>query len=133
MVGPHLEYGNAIWAPNYLGDIKILEKIQRRATKMIIAIKDLHYEERLKGLKLPSLVYRRRRGDMIIMYKIMNNLVRIDRMQLFSPPKILTTRGHNKKSIIKTCSCLCKREIVFTTGDKLLEPTTIHHSRSSIS
>ena len=62
MVRPHLEYGNAIWGPNYLGDIKILEKIQRRATKMTIAIKDLHYEERLKELKLPSLVYRRRRG-----------------------------------------------------------------------
>ena len=68
---------------------------------MIIAIKDLHYEERLKGLKLPLLVCRRRRGDMIIMYKIMNNLVRIDRMQLFSPPKILTTRGHNKKVLKK--------------------------------
>ena len=101
MVRPHLEYGNAIWGPNYSGDIKILEKIQRRATKMIIAIKDLHYEERLKELNLPSLVYRRRRGDMIIMYKIMNNLVRIDRMQLFSPPKILTTRGHNKKVLKK--------------------------------
>ena len=101
MVRPYIEYGNAIWDPNYLGDIKILEKIQRRATKMIIAIKDLHYEERLKGLKLPSLVYRRRRGNMIIMYKIMNNLVRIDRMQLFPPPKILTTRGHNKKVLKK--------------------------------
>ena len=38
---------------------------------------------------------------MIIMYKIMNNLVRIDRMQLFSPPKILTTRGRNKKVLKK--------------------------------
>ena len=129
MVRPHLEYGNAIWGSNYLGDIKILEKIQRRATKMTIAIKDLHYEERLKELKLPSLVYRRRRGDMIIMYKIMNNLVRIDRMQLFSPPNA----GSQQKSIKETCSGLCKSEIVFTTGDKQLESTTIHHSRSSIS
>ena len=39
----HLEYGNAIWGPNYLGAINMLEKIQRRATKMIIAIKDLTY------------------------------------------------------------------------------------------
>ena len=45
MVVPNLEYGNAILGPNYLGDIKILEKIQRRATKMVIAIKDLTYEE----------------------------------------------------------------------------------------
>ena len=48
MVRPHLEYGNAICGRNYLGGIKKLEKIQRRATKMIIAIKDLTYEERLK-------------------------------------------------------------------------------------
>ena len=35
----------------------MLKKIQRRATKMIIAIKDQTYEERLKELKRPSLVY----------------------------------------------------------------------------
>ena len=46
MVRPHLEYGNAIWGPN-LGDIKMLEKIQCRATKMIIAIKDQTHEEQL--------------------------------------------------------------------------------------
>ena len=69
----------------------MLEKIQRRATKMIIAIKDLNCEQ------LPTLVYGRRRGDMILMYKIMNNMVRIDQMQLFSPPKISKTRGHRKR------------------------------------
>ena len=31
MIRPRLEYGNAIWGPNYLGDIKMLEKIQRRS------------------------------------------------------------------------------------------------------
>ena len=35
------------------------------------------------------------------MYKIMNNLVRIDQMELFSPPKISTTRGHRKKVLKK--------------------------------
>ena len=77
----------------------MLEKIQRRATKMIIAINDLTYEERVKELKLPSLVYMRRRGDMVLMYKIMNDMVKIDQMQLFSPPK--TTRGHREKVLKK--------------------------------
>ena len=76
MVRPHLEYGNVVWGPNYQGDIKRLEKFQRRATKIVTAIKDLPYVKRLTELKLPSLVYRRRRGDMIIMYKIMNRLSR---------------------------------------------------------
>ena len=78
MVRPHLEYGNVVWGPNYQGDIKMLEKFQRRATKMVTAIKDLPYVKRHTELKLPSLVYLRRRGDMIIMYKIMNRLVKIN-------------------------------------------------------
>ena len=41
MVIPHLEYGNVVWGPNYQGDIKMLEKFQRRATKMVTAIKYL--------------------------------------------------------------------------------------------
>ena len=97
MVRPHLEYGNVVWGPNYQGEIKMLDKFQRRATKMVTAIKDLPYVKRLTELKLPSLVYRRRRGDMIIMYKIMNGLVKINDAKLFSLSKITHTRGHCKK------------------------------------
>ena len=35
-------------------------------------MKDLQYEDRLKRLKLPSLEYRRLRGDMIETFKILN-------------------------------------------------------------
>ena len=41
-----------------------------RATKFITRIKDLSYIERLKELKLPTLKYRRLRGDMIELYKM---------------------------------------------------------------
>ena len=75
MVRPLLEYGNAIWGPHYKTDIKRIEQIQRRATKIVVGLHDESYEDRLKALKLPSLVYRRRRGDMIQMFKIMNGLV----------------------------------------------------------
>ena len=54
MVRPHLEYGNAMWGPVYIGDVHKVEKIQRRATKMISSIKNLPYEQRLRTLKLPS-------------------------------------------------------------------------------
>ena len=92
IVRPHLEYGNAIWGPHYKGDIKEVEAIQHRITKMIPSIKDMTYEDRLKFLKLPSLVYRRKRGDMILMYKIMNGLVRIDPNELFTPARTYHTR-----------------------------------------
>lgn len=50
--------------------IVALESVQRRATKIIPALTNLSYGERLKKLRLPSLEYRRRRGDMIETWKI---------------------------------------------------------------
>mgnify|MGYP003343747904 CR=1 FL=1 len=47
----------------------MLENVQIRATKMIDGFNNLDYEERLRRLKLPTLVYRRARGDMIEVWK----------------------------------------------------------------
>ena len=69
----------------------------RRPTKLVTSIKDNTYEERLKELDLPSLIYRRRRGDMIQMFKITSGMVRIPEASLFSPATLFQTRGHSKK------------------------------------
>ena len=50
--------------------IEAVERVQRRATKQLPGMKDLPYPERLKILKLPTLVYRRARGDMMIVIVI---------------------------------------------------------------
>ena len=50
----HLEYANSVWNPHRLGLIKDLEKVQMRATKLVITIKNLTYKDRLKRLKLPT-------------------------------------------------------------------------------
>jgi len=47
------------------GDITEIEKVQKRATKLIISFKKFPYKERLRRLNLPTLKYRRVRGDMI--------------------------------------------------------------------
>ena len=65
LVCPHLEYCNVIWRPIYKGDIIAVEKIQRRATKLVPESKHLSYQDRLQALDIPSLSYRRQRGDMI--------------------------------------------------------------------
>jgi len=51
-------------------DIITLEDVQRRATKLVPGLRDLNYPDRLTKLNLPTLVYRRLRGDMIEMFKM---------------------------------------------------------------
>jgi len=59
-----------VWNPHRQSLIEKLEKVQKRATKLVINVTKLHYEERLRQLKLPTLKYRKIRGDMIELYKI---------------------------------------------------------------
>ena len=72
LVRPILEYGHCIWQPSEKGLCIELEKVQKRATKMLGHLKDKPYSDRLKKLKLPSLEYRRLRGDMIETYKYLH-------------------------------------------------------------
>ena len=68
-VRPHLEYAQAVWSPISQKLIDMLENVQKRATKMVDGYANLDYQERLRKLDLPTLVYRRARGDMIEVYK----------------------------------------------------------------
>ena len=69
LVRPRLEYGYPARSPLFKKDCNLLENVQRRATKMVPALKDMFYEERLEVLKLFSLFYRRARGHIIELYK----------------------------------------------------------------
>lgn len=79
LIRPHLEYAVQLWnpPPHYgnWGTIMELEKVQRSVTRMISGIGLLPYEERLKELKLTTLLERRYRGDLIETYKITMNHV----------------------------------------------------------
>ena len=65
MVRSHLDYAVAVWYPYKIKHKIAIENVQRRATKELPGMRDLSYIERLKLLKLPTLAYRRLRGDMI--------------------------------------------------------------------
>jgi len=97
IVRPHLEYANAVWAPHLKKHVDSIENVQRRATRQIVGLKDKTYEERLRHLKLPTLSYRRLRGDMIETFKILTN--KYDEVVctgLFELNKS-STRGHSLK------------------------------------
>ena len=73
----------------------MLEKIQRRATKLIPELRDLTYEERLKECGLTTLETRRLRGDQIEVFKILNGYENIDSNIFFEIKESKITRGHN--------------------------------------
>jgi len=50
LVCPHVEYADSIWSLYKKGDIEAIEKVQKRATKLVISLKKLPYKERLLQL-----------------------------------------------------------------------------------
>jgi len=64
-VRPHMEFCIQAWSPYLQKDIRCLEKIQRRTTKMDHGLKNIAYDDRLGILGLLSLEKRRLRGDLI--------------------------------------------------------------------
>jgi len=93
IVRPTLEYGNVIWGPFYKGDENLIEQVQRKATRLDRSVCHLSYEERLKYFNLPSLKYRRYRGDMITTYNIIHGNLHLDQ-SLFFTRSWTNTRGH---------------------------------------
>ena len=96
LIRPILEYCTVIWFPLYKTDSQEIEKVQRRATKLVPTLKDLPYPERLKTLNLTTLAYRRNRTDMLQVYRIINKIDNIDFDSYFTYNKN-NTRGHSQK------------------------------------
>ena len=78
MVRSYFDYASTIYYPLKKEYVNLIEGVQRRATKLVPEIKNISYEERLRVLKLPTLVYRRIRGDMIELYKLTHKLYNYD-------------------------------------------------------
>ena len=88
----HLDYASSVYSPYKLKHVDQPEAVQRRATKQLPGMKDKPYPDRLKELKLPILSYRRLRGDMIEVHKIINGIYDKNTSQFFIPRKDMAPR-----------------------------------------
>jgi hypothetical protein len=77
-VRPHLEYSVPVSNALKKKEIKKIEKVQERATRLVPHLSDLSYNERLINLNLPILEEKRTRGDMIQMNKIYKEFNKVD-------------------------------------------------------
>jgi len=71
MVQTHLEYFVQFWVPQFEKGVKVLECIQRRATKLVKWLVGMSCEEWLRTLSLSALEKGRVRGDLLALYSFL--------------------------------------------------------------
>ena len=120
LVRPKLEYGNVVWSPRLQSHIDELERVQRRATKLVPSLKDKSYEERLQALKLPSLAYRRMRGDVIETYKYTHRKYNVDSLPFdLVDEESHPTRNNGYKISKQRCTSGVRKDFL---GNRVVNP-----------
>lgn len=103
LLRPHLEYCVRVWSPQYKKDRELLERVQRRATKMIRGLEQLLHEDRLRELGLFSLEKKRLWGDLITGVITLQDLITLkgdykqEGNRLFTRIECDRTRGNGFK------------------------------------
>ena len=97
LVRPKFHYCMQAWRQWLQQDVTLLEKVQRRMTRIIPELRQRPYEVRLRKLGLTTLETRRGRADLIEVFKMFNGLEDIDPKLFFLSQEGCSTRGHRLK------------------------------------
>ena len=111
---PLLEYCTVAWCPYYVKDIEVLEKVQRRFTRILPDFRDLPYSARLSKYNLSSLFARRLHADLVYVFKIIRGFIDVDPNIFFDFDTDSRTRGHKYK-LKSFCSRLDLRSHWFSS------------------
>ena len=87
-IRPIMEYNTSIWTPHLKSEIKLIESVQQKFTKSVCKKLNLsfnNYSERLNIMGMESLECRRVRFDLILLYKMYNNLIDVNLDNFFQP------------------------------------------------
>ena len=94
LVRSHLEYCVQMWSPQYRRDMELLERVQRRATKVIPGMEHLSCKDRLRELGLFSLEKRRLQGYPIAAFQFLKGGCKKEGDRIFSRVCCDRTRGN---------------------------------------
>jgi hypothetical protein len=115
-----LEYANVIWSPTLIRDIKLIEKVQRRATKRVWSLRNESYDNRIGRLKLLLL-------EFIWTFKDFNIAKYSSLQRLFRLTDNSHLRGHKFKLKMQCCTTNVRRNFfpnrVFAAWNELTEET----------
>ena len=93
LVIPHSEYCVQLWNPVHIGEISLMEKVHNRFTEMLRQGSVLSHAERNAALGISTQEMRRMRGDLIYLYKL------LDEPNFFSAKFLLSNKRKLKENL----------------------------------
>ena len=104
LVRPTLEYASSVWDPYQQNDIHRLEIVQRRAARYVTNLyhNTSSVSSMIEQLEWTTLQERRKHSRLLMMYKLKNNIVRVDASSKLIPNE---RPSRNNEQALRILSC----------------------------
>ena len=100
-------FASEVWSPSVVGLRRLLERVQRRATRWILKERtgDTPYKDRLRRLHLLPLTYDREIRDLVFLYKCINGQTNLNLNNFVTFISHGRSRAKNPSLILKPAYC----------------------------